>query len=73
MLPVSTPIKGVDGTDIHEIHLPSNTDVVVGILSANTSSAVWGKDSYEWKPERWLSPLPDTVIEAHYPGVYSNL
>ena len=30
-------------------------------------------DALEWKPERWLSPLPQAVIDAHLPGVYSHL
>ncbi|KAH9950796.1 hypothetical protein B0H21DRAFT_681895, partial [Amylocystis lapponica] len=32
-----------------------------------------GTKYLEWKPERWLSPLPSTVTEARVPGVYSNL
>ncbi|KAJ2915661.1 hypothetical protein MD484_g4746, partial [Candolleomyces efflorescens] len=27
----------------------------------------------EWKPERWLSPLPDTVPDARVPGIYSHM
>lgn len=30
-------------------------------------------DALEWKPERCLSPLPDALLEAHIPGVYSHL
>ncbi|TBU52591.1 hypothetical protein BD310DRAFT_831896 [Dichomitus squalens] len=32
-----------------------------------------GDDAYEWKPERWLGPLPETVERAAIPGVYSHL
>ena len=72
-MPLSTPIRGVDGTLIHEIPVPKGTDVMVGILESNRNKAVWGEDALEWKPERWLSPLPGTVAEARIPGVYSNL
>jgi cytochrome P450 len=27
----------------------------------------------EYKPERWLSPLPDSVADAALPGVYSQM
>ena len=72
-MPLSNPIRGVDGTMIHEIFVPKDTAVVIGILSSNRSKAIWGEDAEEWKPERWLSPLPDSVSEAKVPGIYSNL
>jgi cytochrome P450 len=45
---------------------------MVGVLGANRNPEIWGDDAYEWKPERWLSPLPDSVTQAHMPGIYSN-
>jgi len=73
IMPLSAPIRGVDGTLIHEILVPKNTDIVIGILAANRNPALWGPDAAEWKPDRWLKPLPETVTNAHMPGVYSNL
>lgn len=73
VLPLSEPIQGVDGTMMNEIPVPKDTTVLVGIRSCNRSKAIWGEDALEWKPERWLAPLPDTVAKAHLPGVYSNL
>ncbi|KAI0760468.1 cytochrome P450 [Fomes fomentarius] len=73
VLPLSTPIRGRDGSTIHEIPIPKDTVVVVGLLSSNRNKAVWGEDAMEWKPERWLSPLPGTVQDAKIPGIYSNL
>ena len=72
-MPLSKPIRGVDGTMIHEILVPKDTAVVIGILSSNRSKAIWGEDAEEWKPERWLKPLPESVAEAHLPGVYSSM
>lgn len=72
-MPLSTPIRGVDGREVNEILVPKNTNIIISILSANRNPAIWGPDSLEWKPERWLSPLPDTVTGARIPGVYSNL
>ncbi|KAF8199601.1 cytochrome P450 [Pholiota molesta] len=73
VLPLSTPIRGLDGEEIREIPIPRNTNVIVGIMAANRNPEIWGPDSYEWKPERWLTPLPETVDSAHIPGIYSHL
>ena len=70
---LSNPIRGVDGTMIHKIFVPKDTTVVIGILALNRSKAIWGEDAEEWKPERWLKPLPESVLDAHVPGVYANL
>ena len=72
-MPLSAPIRGVDGKLIYEIPVPKNTIITVGIRESNRNKAIWGDDASEWKPERWLSPLPGSVAEAHIPGVYSNL
>ncbi len=58
---------------MNEIPVPKDTDIMMGIMACNKNPAVWGANANEWKPERWLSPLPDTVTEARVPGVYSNL
>ena len=73
MLPLSEPVRGLDGTMMSEVPIPKDTTVFVGVYSSNTRKALWGEDAYEWKPERWLHPLPEAVKEAHIPGVYSHL
>ena len=73
ILPLSTPITGVDGREMNEILIPNNTNIIISIYAANRNPEIWGSDSYDWKPERWLSPLPETVTKAHIPGVYSHL
>lgn len=74
MMPLSEPLRGVDGTVMTEIFVPKDTRrIVVAIRACNRNSALWGEDALEWKPERWLSPLPAAVNSAHVPGVYSNL
>ncbi|KAG6907127.1 hypothetical protein DXG01_010431 [Tephrocybe rancida] len=73
VLPLSTPIKGLDGTEMDSILVPKNTKMIISILGANTDPLLWGPDALEWKPERWLSPLPEAVHEAHMPGIYSHL
>ncbi|TCD64201.1 cytochrome P450-dit2 [Steccherinum ochraceum] len=73
VLPLHTPIKGKDGQLLDEIAVPANTMVIIGILASNRSQVLWGEDAHEWKPERWLAPLPESLTEARVPGVYSHL
>ena len=74
MLPLLWPIKSADGkSEITEIPLKKNTNVIVSILGANRSKRVWGEDADQWKPDRWLNPLPESVSKAHLPGVYSQM
>ncbi|THU78935.1 cytochrome P450, partial [Dendrothele bispora CBS 962.96] len=73
ILPLSNPVTGIDGTPIFEVHVPKGSTIMISVLNSNRNPAIWGPDSLEWKPERWLSPLPNDLIEAHIPGVYSHL
>ncbi|KAH7913645.1 cytochrome P450 [Hygrophoropsis aurantiaca] len=73
ILPFGNPVRGVDGNELHEVLVPKDTSLIVSIIGSNHNCAIWGDDALEWKPERWLSPLPKTVTEAGIPGVYSHL
>ncbi|KAJ3860683.1 cytochrome P450 [Lentinula novae-zelandiae] len=74
VVPLSKPITGVDGIEIREISVPRGTNVVISLYNANRNEELWGPaDANEWKPERWLSPLPEAVIQARVPGIYSHL
>jgi|SRR6266581_9064712 len=72
VLPLSSPIHDVDGRKIHEILVPKNTNVFVQIYNLNRDPSIWGSDATEWKPERWLAPLPESVANANIQGVYAN-
>ena len=54
MLPLSQPIRGVNGKMIHEIHIPKNTTVGIGVLATNRCKAIWGDDADGFNPNRWL-------------------
>nr|ANC28039.1 cytochrome P450 [Polyporus umbellatus] len=73
VLPLSAPIRGTDGSTLNEVFIPKDTPVFVHFQASNTSRRLWGEDAYEWKPERWLAPLPEALEDARVPGVYSNL
>jgi hypothetical protein len=73
VLPLSKPIVDLNGKKTEEIFIQNGTNVIISVLGANCNPELWGPDSYEWKPERWLSQLPEAVVQAHLPGVYSHL
>ncbi|KAM5533689.1 hypothetical protein V8D89_012656 [Ganoderma adspersum] len=73
VLPLHEPIRGTDGVLITEVAVPKGTVAVLNLGACNTNKAVWGEDVYEWRPDRFLSPLPRSVEAAHVPGVYANL
>ena len=73
VLPLHEPIRGTDGTLIAEVAVPKGTVAVLNLGACNTNKAVWGEDAYEWKPDRFLKPLPRSVEAARVPGVYANL
>ncbi len=73
VLPLSTPIKGVDGQEITEVFVPNDTKLTIGIMASNRNPELWGPDAEEFNPERWLKPLSESLVAAHLPGVYSHL
>ncbi|KAH9175545.1 cytochrome P450 [Lactarius sanguifluus] len=72
VLPLSSPIRDVDGREVHEIFVPKHTNVFAQIHNLNRDPSIWGGDAAEWKPERWLAPLPQSVADANIQGVYAN-
>ena len=73
VMPLSQPIRGINGKMISEVPLSKGTTVLVGVRACNRNTALWGDDAKEWKPERWLGNLPSSIVDARIPGVYSNL
>jgi cytochrome P450 len=73
ILPLSKAIKTTNGQETTELLIPEGTTIHISIIGANRNPDIWGTDAHEWKPERWLNPLPKKVKEAHIPGVYSHL
>ncbi|KAH7927983.1 cytochrome P450 [Leucogyrophana mollusca] len=73
VLPFGKPIRGLDGKEMHDVLVPKGTTVIVSVLASNINPEIWGEDALEWKPERWLAPLPASVADAGIPGVFSHL
>ncbi|KAI0067618.1 cytochrome P450 [Artomyces pyxidatus] len=70
-IPLSRPVQTAQGA-MHFIPVPSGTTVLLNLPGCNRDISIWGSDALEWKPDRWLVPLPESVTEARIPGVYSH-
>jgi len=70
IIPLSKPIVGVSGKVYNELAISNGTPVAISPFGHNLNPEVWGADSYEWRPERWLTGAenPKTPV-----GVYGNL
>ncbi|TFK26011.1 cytochrome P450 [Coprinopsis marcescibilis] len=73
ILPLERPLKCLDGKEVTELAVPRGTNIALSILASNRDPLIWGPDANEWKPERWLAPLPKTVTDSRNPGIYSHL
>ncbi|KAF5392164.1 hypothetical protein D9757_001399 [Collybiopsis confluens] len=73
VISLSKPVTGRDGSRMQEIPITRGTHIFIPITTSNTNPDLWLEDAREWKPERWLSPLPETLLSARVPGVYSHL
>ncbi|KAF8704659.1 cytochrome P450, partial [Rhizoctonia solani] len=72
-LPLQHPVKAKDGrTELSSIHVPKGTHNYLSIGAINQDKELWGEDALEFKPSRWLQPLPNSLSESKIPGVYSN-
>ncbi|KAI1788589.1 cytochrome P450 [Ganoderma leucocontextum] len=73
VIPLSEPVRCTDGTLITEVAVPKGTTIFLNLRGCNINKALWGEDAWEWKPERWLQPMPKAVEDARIPGIYANL
>ena len=73
VIPLATPVRGRDGAIMNELVISRGTALILHYQATNVAPELWGDDAHEWKPERWLQPLPPMLDEARVPGVYSNL
>ncbi|KAJ7511898.1 cytochrome P450 [Mycena galericulata] len=71
-LPLSKPLRGVDGTEITSIPIPKGTTLYVAIAAANHNKQIWGPDALEFKPERWESSKTGAGSEKMC-GIYGNM
>ncbi|CAE7206701.1 unnamed protein product, partial [Rhizoctonia solani] len=72
-LPLRYPVKAKDGkTMISNLYIKKGTQLYLSLGSVNRDKQTWGDDADQFKPSRWLEPLPNSVTDSKIPGVYSN-
>ncbi|KAJ6478109.1 cytochrome P450 [Mycena vitilis] len=71
MVPLTYPIRStITGDETRDLLIEEGTAVYLGLSAANRSTAIWGPDAAEFKPERWLNRSQN---ESKLPGAYSGM
>jgi hypothetical protein len=76
VVPLQFPIRDQNGLLTRELLVSQGTSVYLGLAAANRSTAIWGPDAVEFKPERWFGKLGNEGIADNtnkLPGIYSNM
>ncbi|KAJ7924201.1 cytochrome P450 [Mycena leptocephala] len=71
VLPLSSSMRGEDGTPLNSIAVPEGTTIYIAIAAANHNKRIWGADALEFRPERWTNGKADSVTTKMC-GVYGN-
>jgi cytochrome P450 len=71
VMPLSSPVTGVDGTIMDTINVPKGTLCYIAIGASNHDKQVWGEDALEFRPERWVNGKAESVT-TKLCGVYGN-
>ncbi|KAI9460714.1 cytochrome P450 [Russula earlei] len=69
-IPLQTPFVDKHGVLQSAIRVSKGDSVVIPIRLLNRSTAIWGDDANEFRPERWEN-VPESVNAL--PGVYAHL
>lgn len=71
VVPLTFPIRStITGEETTQLLIKEGTAVYLGMSAANRSTAIWGPDAAEFKPERWLNR---SQSENKLPGAYSGM
>ncbi|KAG2155793.1 cytochrome P450 [Suillus bovinus] len=55
VIPLSEPVRTVSGNMTDSISIAKGTLITISVAAINRSSAIWGPQAKEFKPERWLT------------------
>ncbi|KAI0326037.1 cytochrome P450 [Cubamyces sp. BRFM 1775] len=70
VIPLETPFRGLDGEMHNSIEVPEGTMMLIPFMSIHRSTAIWGPDASEFRPERWENP-PKASVDI--PGIWGHL
>ncbi|KAF7353977.1 hypothetical protein MVEN_01084200 [Mycena venus] len=68
IVPLNTPYTDIHGVVHDTLTIRKGDDIVIPILSLNRDVTIWGPDAMEFKPERWESPIANSI-----PGVWGHM
>ncbi|KAI5477516.1 hypothetical protein MNV49_006301 [Pseudohyphozyma bogoriensis] len=71
-LPLSTPIRYIDGTTTSEVTVKKGTKVYISVKAFNCNQEIFGEDADEFRPERW-SRTGEQAVGAGVAGAYSSI
>ncbi|KAF8231137.1 cytochrome P450 [Tricholoma matsutake] len=71
VIPLQHPIKSKTGHTLTEVIIPKGAIAFIGISVVNRSKSIWGSNTREWIPERWLTSSP--VTKTRLPGAFSSM
>ncbi|PPQ63339.1 hypothetical protein CVT24_006712 [Panaeolus cyanescens] len=70
IVPLAQPIKDHNGSIISDhLEVKEGQLISFGIMPLNSSTAIWGEDASEFRPERW-NKVPEGA--THIPGIWGN-
>ncbi|KAG2035768.1 cytochrome P450 [Suillus americanus] len=55
VIPLSEPVRTVSGEMMDSVSIAKGTLITISVAAINRSSAIWGPDAKEFKPDRWLT------------------
>ncbi|QRW21078.1 cytochrome P450 family protein [Rhizoctonia solani] len=65
------PLRYPTQDNERQIYIEKGTRLLLSLSRANRYT--WGDDAEEFRPERWLNSLPQSVSKGGIPGVYSSM
>ncbi|KAF8684891.1 cytochrome p450 [Rhizoctonia solani] len=73
ILPLHYPARSAEGRAMMlNIHVPKGATLHVSLGAANQDRRTWGDDAKVFRPDRWLEPLPKSVMDSRMPGIYAS-
>ncbi|KIO34085.1 hypothetical protein M407DRAFT_16998 [Tulasnella calospora MUT 4182] len=72
VIPLAKPFVDRRGVERKEIRIKRGEQIALNITAVNRDKDIWGEDSFEFKPERWLEEKAQHK-STEIPGVFSSL
>ncbi|CAE6418186.1 unnamed protein product [Rhizoctonia solani] len=73
ILPLHYPARSAEGMVMMlNIRVPKGATLHVSLGAANRDRRTWGDDARAFRPDRWLEPLPKSVMDSRMPGIYAS-